>query len=30
MVTDDYNKWYGEPFVSMPRNTGVLTVYALK
>jgi alcohol dehydrogenase (cytochrome c) len=30
MVTDDYNKWYGEPFSSMPRNTGILTVYALK
>jgi alcohol dehydrogenase (cytochrome c) len=30
MVTDDYGKWYGEPFTSMPRNTGVLTVYTLK
>jgi alcohol dehydrogenase (cytochrome c) len=30
MATDDYPKMFGEPFTSMPRNTGVLTVYALK
>ncbi len=30
MVTDGYPKMFGEPFTSMPRNTGVLTVYALK
>ena len=30
MATDDFPKMYGEPFTSMPKNTGVLTVYALK
>jgi alcohol dehydrogenase (cytochrome c) len=30
MVTDGFPKMFGEPFTSMPRNTGVLTVYALK
>ena len=30
MATDDYPKIFGAPFTSMPRNTGVLTVYALK
>ena len=30
MATDDYPKIFGEPFTTMPRNTGVLTVYALK
>jgi alcohol dehydrogenase (cytochrome c) len=30
MATDDYPKMFGEPFTTMPRNTGVLTVYALK
>jgi alcohol dehydrogenase (cytochrome c) len=30
MVTDGYPKMFGAPFTTMPRNTGVLTVYALK
>jgi alcohol dehydrogenase (cytochrome c) len=30
MVTDDYGKWYPDTHKDMPRNTGVLTVYALK
>jgi alcohol dehydrogenase (cytochrome c) len=30
MATDDYPKIFGAPWTSMPRNTGVLTVYALK
>lgn len=30
MATDGFPKMFGEPFTSMPRNTGVLTVYTLK
>jgi alcohol dehydrogenase (cytochrome c) len=30
MVTDDYNKWFGDPWTTMPRDTGALFVYALK
>jgi glucose dehydrogenase len=30
MVTDGFPKMFGAPFDTMPHNTGVLTVYALK
>lgn len=30
MVTDGFPKMFGAPFTTMPRNTGVLTVYTLK
>jgi alcohol dehydrogenase (cytochrome c) len=30
MVTDGFAKMFGQPFDTMPHNTGVLTVYALK
>ena len=30
LVGDDYAKAYGQPFASMPKDSGVLVVYALK
>jgi len=30
MATDDYPAAFGEPFTSMPKDTGALIVYALK
>jgi glucose dehydrogenase len=30
MVSDDYGPTFGEPYKSMPRDEGVLVVYALK
>jgi hypothetical protein len=30
LVGDDYPKTYGQPFTSMPKDSGTLIVYALK